>query len=361
MNPEDVKFLQSIQGYPAVSILLTTHRSNPENQQDPIRVKNLVDEAKQRLQANFSERELSPVLAQLDQAVDSIDYPHTLEGLAIFANHELHRVYYHAFAFQDRVAVDETFATRDLIFALNRTPRYWVLALSEQSTSLFAGVLDSLEEVRTKAFPLTHGGPGGGSKLPGGEGINTSAYRDDHHRQFFRKADVALKPLMAADPLPLVLVGIDRYFSFFNEVSEHKDAVIATLSGNHDKTSAHDLGQLVYPLVQDALTEQRKAALERLENAIGAQLCALGIEEAWRMAQEGRGDLLLVEEGFHYPAKVSSNGMKLIPTDNLAAIDVMDDAVDELIEAVMSKGGKVVFVDDETLASQQRVALILRY
>jgi hypothetical protein len=152
MNPEDVKFLQSIQGYPAVSILLTTHRSNPENQQDPIRVKNLVDEAKQRLQANFSERELSPVLAQLDQAVDSIDYPHTLEGLAIFANHELHRVYYHAFAFQDRVAVDETFATRDLIFALNRTPRYWVLALSEQSTSLFAGVLDSLEEVRQRHF-----------------------------------------------------------------------------------------------------------------------------------------------------------------------------------------------------------------
>jgi len=40
---------------------------------------------------------------------------------------------------------------------------------------------------------------------------------------------------------------------------------------------------------------------------------------------------------------------------------LMDDAVDELIEAVMGKGGKVVFVDDETLENHQRVALILRY
>ncbi len=361
MNQKDVEFLQSIQGYPAVSILLTTHRNAPENQQDPIRVKNLVDEAKQRLQDNFSERELAPVLAQLEQAVDSIDYPHTLDGLAIFANHELHQVYYHAFAFADRVVVDETFATRDLVFALNRTPRYWVLALSEQSTSLFIGTLDSLEEVRTKEFPLTHGGPGGGSKLPGGEGINISAYRDDHHRQFFRKADAALKPLMAAEPLPLVLVGIDRYFSFFNEVSDHKDAVITTLSGNHDKTSAHDLGKLVYPLVQDALAEQRKTALDQLETAIGAQLCASGIESAWQMAQEGRGDFLIVEKGFRYPARIDASGMKLMPTDDLSGIDVMDDAVDELIEAVMSKGGRVMFVEDGTLADQQRLALILRY
>lgn len=247
MNRDDVKFLQSIQSYPSVSILLTTHRTAPENQQDPIRVKNLVEQAKERLQQNFSDRELSPVLEQLEQAVESIDYPHTLDGLALFANHELYRVYYHPFSFRDRVVVDENFATRDLVFALNRTPRYWVLALSEQSTRLFTGVLDSLEEVRTKAFPLTHGGPGGGSNLPGGQGINTSAYRDDAHRQFFRDVDQAFQPLMAEEPLPLVLVGIDRYFSFFNEVSEHKDAVIATLSGNYDKTSVHDLGKFVYP------------------------------------------------------------------------------------------------------------------
>lgn len=362
MNQDDVKFLQSIQSYPSVSILLTTHRSAPENQQDPIRVKNLTNDAKERLQVDFSERELTSVLAQLDQAVESIDYSHTLDGLAIFANQELYRVYYQAFSFEDRVVVDETFATRDLVFALNRTPRYWVLAMSENSTNLFAGVLDNLDEVGTSESPLTNTESGDSIKLPDSQEMNTSANRgDDLHHQYLHKADAVLTTLMATDPLPLVLVGIDRYFSLFNEVSAHKDAVIATLSGNHDKTSPHDLGKLIYPIIQDALTEQRKAALERLENAIGAQLCASGMEEAWRMAQEGRGDLLLIEEGFRYPARVDSSGIKLVSADDLTAIDVMDDAVDELIEAVMGKGGKVVFVDDETLENHQRVALILRY
>ena len=36
-------------GYPAVSLLMPTHRTPPENQQDPIRLRNLLAEAKRRL------------------------------------------------------------------------------------------------------------------------------------------------------------------------------------------------------------------------------------------------------------------------------------------------------------------------
>jgi hypothetical protein len=40
---------------------------------------------------------------------------------------------------------------------------------------------------------------------------------------------------------------------------------------------------------------------------------------------------------------------------------VIDDAVDEVIEEVMAKGGSVVFVDDGALEQHQRIAFILRY
>jgi inosine-uridine nucleoside N-ribohydrolase len=39
----------------------------------------------------------------------------------------------------------------------------------------------------------------------------------------------------------------------------------------------------------------------------------------------------------------------------------MDDAVDEIIEMVMSKQGQVVFVDNGSLDAHQRIALVLRY
>ena len=34
--------------------------------------------------------------------------------------------------------------------------------------------------------------------------------------------------------------------------------------------------------------------------------------------------MLLVEEGFRYPARVDSSGMKLVSADDLTAIDVID-------------------------------------
>jgi hypothetical protein len=58
------------------------------------------------------------------------------------------------------VVIDETFATRDLVYALNRLSRYWVLALSEKPTRLFEGVKDTLVEVENQGFPMTHTGRG---------------------------------------------------------------------------------------------------------------------------------------------------------------------------------------------------------
>ena len=53
--------------------------------------------------------------------------------------------------------------------------------------------------------------------------------------------------------------------------------------------------------------------------------------------------------------------MILAPAEDASAPGVIDDAVDEVIEEVMAKGGGVAFVDDGALAQYQRIALILRY
>ena len=80
MNRGEVKLLQQINGYPAVTITLPTHRTSPENRQDPIRVKNLVEQATKRLLEEFSKREIAPLLDRLERLVEGIDYRHTLNG-----------------------------------------------------------------------------------------------------------------------------------------------------------------------------------------------------------------------------------------------------------------------------------------
>ncbi|HEV8194350.1 MAG TPA: hypothetical protein VGP82_23105 [Ktedonobacterales bacterium] len=361
MNRHDVRLLQAIQEYPSVSLLLPTHRTAPDNQQDPIRVKNLVSEAETRLLAEFTRREIAPILTRLGTLVDEIDYRYMLDGLALFANRDIGRTFLLPFAPRERVVVDASFATRDLVYALNRSPRYWVLALSEQPTRLYEGNRETLVEVRDAGFPLTHTGPGGATRLPGGIGVNRSAYRDDAHRQFFRRVDTAYAEIAADDELPLAVAGVDRLRAFFNEVTSHGSDIIATLAGSYDSTPAPELAQLVWPPVRDALAEGRAKSLEELDVAVGARKYASGIQPVWRMAQEGRGSKLLVEQDFHSPAQADASGIRLLPEGDSQGPQVLDDAVDEVIEAVLEKGGKVVFTEPGTLGMHQRIALILRY
>ena len=361
MNQQDLEELQAIRGYPALSILLPTHRKDPEKRQDPIRVKNLVREATDRLLAEFPRREVSPLLARLNYLVAQIDYRYTLDGLALFVNED------HAFKFQlpfrlkERVVVDETFATRDLVFVLNRSQRYWVLVLSEQPTRLYEGCRETLVEMTNDGFPMTYNGPGVDLSMPGGHGVNKSAYRDDRHRLFFRRVDAAFGRIATVNPLPLALVGTDRDLAFFDEVSANRNLLFTRLTGSHDKTPTRQLAKLVWPLVRAGLAKQRQEVLKELEVALGAQRAASGIGEAWPMAKEGRGATLLVEEDFYYPARLDASGLRLVPADDPSAPGVIDDAVDELIEMVMSKGGQAVFVDKGTLEVHQHVAMILRY
>ncbi len=360
MNLQEIRELQAMRLYPSVTITMPTHRTSPENRQDPIRLKNLLTEVTNRLTSEFTEREVQDIVDKLDRLARGIDFRYALDGLALFVNKDFAKAVQVPFRLKERTVVDETFATRDLVWGLNHSTRYWVLVLSERPTRLFEGIGEHLFEVEREGFPMVHEGPGGEAPLPAEYGIDKSAYRDERHRQFFRRVDAALKVFMAADPLPLVLVGVDRYLSFFREVSAHRDQVIASVQGSHDKTPPHALAKLVWPFVLDYRNGQVREGLAQLEKAVNARRYVAGIDEVWRMAHQGRGELLLVEEGYLFPAMLGPEG-RLIPAEDPTAPGAIDDAVDEIIEAVLAKKGKVVFAGDGQLADFARIALVLRF
>jgi hypothetical protein len=362
MNRQDILLLEAARGYPCVTITLPTHRTSPDNRQDPIRLKNLVRQAAERLTGELGKREVEGVLRGIDQLADGIDHEHNLDGLALFVSAETVRAEKVPFTLPERVIVDESFFTRDLVYAFNRSPRYWVLALSEQPTRLFEATRDDLAELTAGSpFPMAHGGRGGGRTLPNEPAINVSQLRDEHHRIFFRDVDQALGAYLAADPLPVALVGVDRYIAFFQEVTSHGDKIVTTLTGSHDKTSAHELGKLVWPLVRESLAARRAGIFGELEAAVGGQRSASTLGEVWRVAHEGRGQTLIVEEGYHEAATVDESGLRLLPAGDQGGPTALDDAVDEVIAKVLAMGGRVVFADDGTLSEHSRIALILRY
>lgn len=356
----ELKRLQAHRDYPSISLLAPTHRTAPANQRDRIVVKNLLAEGVERLQGEFKKRDVAPIVQNLTKLVDSVDWEHSLDGLALFASRDVSKMVQLPFRVKARVVIDATFATRDLVYTLNRAPRYRVLVLTEKPTRLFDATTNVLTEHTLKPFPMIHKGSGGASKLPGGQGVNRSAVRDESHREFFRKVDEALAVIQKEDPLSVVVVGVDRYLAFYQEIAKAPDSIVGYVSGSHDDPKPSALGKLVWPVFQAGATLKRTRALVRLKEAVSLNRHASGMHQVWRAAFEKRIQTLLVETEFEYPADVSPEGDRLLPYTKKGA-SALDDAVDEVIEIVLAEGGEVFFHDTGTLDLHQQIAAILRY
>jgi hypothetical protein len=356
----ELKRLQGQRDYPSVSLLAPTHRTAPANQRDRIVVKNLQADGLERLHREFGKRDVAAVVRNLNILVDRVDWEHAHDGLALFASREVATSIQLPFRVKARVLIDATFATRDLVSTLNRAPRYRVLVLTEKPTRLFDAVTNVLTEVTERPFPMVHKGPGGASRLPGGQGINRSAVRDESHRQFFRKVDEALSSVQKEDHLPVVLVGVERFLAFYQEVTKDPEAIVGLVAGSHDDPSPSALGKLVWPVFKSGSTLRRTRALVRLGEAVRANRYASGVDQVWRASYEKRCQTLLVETDFEYPADVAPDGDRLLPYSGVGAAS-LDDSVDEVIEQVLSDGGEVFFYEPGTLDVHQRIAAVLRY
>ena len=67
LTRSELKAIQAHRDYPSVSVLAPTHRTAPSNKQDPIKVKNLVRKAIDRLHGEFTKREVAAVVKNLQE------------------------------------------------------------------------------------------------------------------------------------------------------------------------------------------------------------------------------------------------------------------------------------------------------
>ena len=371
MDKKQIVELQAQRGNPSVSITLPVYYSSPTDlQQTEIRLKNQLAQTEERLLKNHEAREISPLMNRLHALADSVDKHRRAGGIAIFANPDFGRVMYLATPLEERVIIDDNFATREIVRALLTSPRYRVLSLTEESAQLYEGRRDRLHAVEKAPFPLTRGIEGVETVLTSTYGVEVSELQKAEGRDFFERVEKALKEISDHDPLPLALVGVERTLALFDTaVAGHADEkfnIVARMHGNYEKVGLAELESKLWPLVQPALNGARERAKARLEEAVGVDKAAFGLAKTWEHANTGRVDTLLVERDYHQSARTVESEMPfgtLEPCDDCDKTEpnVLPDAVDEIIELVMKNSGDVVFVDPDELEEPGHIAAILRY
>lgn len=352
--------LQLSRSYPSVSVLLATTPAPILGDDDASRLASLLERARRRLLTERPARQVHGLMDRLQHlAAIAAGMPAT-SGLALFASEDQALGVQLPVPVVDRVVVDPTFATRDLVRALEHRLRYRLLALSAREARLFEGWPGQLAEVRAGAFPVPAAQPPDRQDRSRRFGRERSRDRDARTIAHLRAVDAALALRQARDPLPLVIAGVGRHLGFCRDLPAMSSNLVGTITGNHDHHPPARLAALSRPVIDAHRQRLQADALTRLLEAPDPARRVEGIDAVWLAAVEGRISLLCVEQSYVFPARTTHEGHHLRAATDVEHPDVLDDAVDELIELVAAQEGTTAVVDDGVLRDHRHLAALLR-
>jgi hypothetical protein len=380
LTMESLAELASVHQPPCLSLYQPTRRRHPENQQDPIRFRNLVKQLEASLRQKYPAVEIRPVLEPFEALAHEHDFwNHTLDGLAVLGGPALFRVFRLQRPVAEFAVAADSFHTKPLRRFLQTVGGYQVLGLSLQKIQLFEGNRDALDEVEpAPGVPRTitealgdelsephrtvasYGGVGQGSvPMHHGDGGKQDAVQADAER-FFRAVDRAvIEHHSQPSGLPLILAALQEHHHLFRRISHNPFLIGEGLIINPDTLPIDELRKRAWQVVEP----QHQAMLVTLaDEFLAAKSKGLGSADLAQVAQAaagGRVATLLIESDRQIAGRldVATGRVKV---DDLSNPQV-DDLLDDLGELVGKMGGRVLVIPAERMPAHTGLAAIYRY
>ena len=367
---------------PCLSLYQPTHRNHPDNQQDPIRFKNLVKVLEESLQQQFETDDIDSLLQPLHAlAEDHAFWNCTFDGLAVLRTKDRFRIYKLQRPVAELAVVADSFHIKPLLRILQSADRYQVLAVNRKEMKLFEGNRDALDEIEpAEGVPRTitealgeeltdprqtvsaYGGSTGGGQTPMHHGHGGRKDQLDHDAErFFRAIDRAvLKHHSKPSGLPLVLAALPEHHHMFHELSHNPFLIPESLDVHPDGLDSIDeLRKRVWQTVEPRYLERLARLVEMFGNNQAKGLAADDLVEVAQAAVGGRVETLLIEARREIPGRLEVSTGEL-EFDDLSHPE-LDDILDDLGALVLKKGGDVVVVPTERMPTETGIAAIYRY
>jgi hypothetical protein len=340
---------------PCVSVFLPTHRAGREAEQGPIRLKNLLRQATDALQADGVrapeiDRLLAPLRSLLD---DRLFWQYQSDGLALFSGPGWWRSFRVPLDLPELAVVDDRFHVIPLLPLLAGDGHFFLLALSQNQIRLLEGTRDRVEEVDLPGVPLgvedalqgeeiqkqlqlyvaDRGGPGAGGSYHG-HGHPGEAQAERVLR-YFRKVDRGLREVLAGERAPMVLAAVEHLAPIFRKAKTYPQLVDEVLPGSPEGLSRHELHARAWPIVEPLFLRAQREAAARYDRLAGTGQTSQDPQDIVRAAEDGRIETLFVSR---HPAGPSAAGGDVPVSDGDGGLrDVLELAT----VTALSKGGTV--------------------
>mgnify|MGYP002621712105 CR=1 FL=1 len=353
-----MKNLKDVKTENCITLVMNTHRTKPDNLQDPILLKNLIKEAEDRINTIEDKQVSLKILEKLKGIEKSVDHNYNLESLIVFVNEHIAEFIRLSIAAENRVILDNSFATRDLIRAMHSESNYYVLVLSQQKVRLIEALNDKVVQEIGEPFPIENDQfhtTNSGEQADAGRVRSLIA-------EFFNRVDKAVNKQRKIHPLPVLICTEEGNFHEYLKIVDNKNSILdARLNKNRLEEKDHAIVREAWDIVQEYITKRNNERIAELENAVGTGNFLSDMNDIWQALNQGRIKTLFVENGLYQPGIISENGVELVDDNQKHDSLITDDIYDEFIEVNLSYGGEVVFLPKGKLDKFQSFGAVTRY
>jgi hypothetical protein len=373
LNKELLLELLAMTETPRLSLYMPTHRTHPENLQNPVRFKNLIKDLETSLLLKFSNAETQKHLEPLIELTSEEDFwNYTSEGLAIFSAPGFNKAINLTEAPEEMAIVADSFHTKPLQQHLQSTGRFHVLALSLQEVKLFEGNRYSLVEVElqsevSEAIFDALGKESNENKLNATTGSfhyvqgSKKDELDSETESYFREVSIAVQENFSkSSGLPLVLAALPEHHNLFQKVNKNPMLLEDGIKVNPTAISAEKLAAMAWEIIEPEFLRKQEELVGRYHQAKANSLGSEDIKEVAVALVEGRVDTLIIEADRIIASRITN-----LVTGNVQNKDLsnpkVDDLLDDMSELTMRMGGHVTVLPADQMPSESGVAAIYRY
>jgi len=365
---------------PVVTITLPTHRKGPEVAQDRIRLKNLLQIARDNLESRdikSSDGSTVDVSAVLQPAEDLLDdegfWQHQDRGLALFLGAGRCEIEHAPVRLDECAVVGDTVTLAPFVDLLVEDSGYLLLAAAYDDVRLFRGNRFILQALHTHDIPndmqkllglteiegAVHFHPSGPTPTTHGEatakhhslGPSAQDERKDLKDQFAAELARSMdKYLAKRNYPPLVLIADDALLGAYRAAAKQEPLADKNTRVSPAALDEDELHALAAPLVEadsndDAEILGRFAAHWQDSTSDKSIADVVQIAEA---AEHGRVDTLLVTR------RETNRGAYALPADSMEALD-------KAVRLTLQSGGQLAIVADGDLPVDSPIGAILRF
>jgi hypothetical protein len=362
-----------------VSIFMPTYRMSTETLQNPIRFKNLMQQAEEKLVTGGLRGQAARDLLEPARKLDDYQFwQHQSDGVAIFISTNVFRYYCLPLNLEELVVVSDRFHLKPLLPLFTGDGSFYILALSQNQVRLLQGTRYSVSEVELedvpqsiaealkyddpeKQFQFHTGTPQVGGDRPGmfhGQGAGNDEQKDRLLR-YFRKVNEGLQKLLKNQQTPLVLAGVDYLLPIYKQANTYPHLLEEGITGNPDELKAEDLHSPAWEIMQPYFEKSQQDVVNRYQELVGTGQTANTIQEVVPAAYYQRIESLFVPVGVQQWGLFNPGNSQIQLHQNHEPGD--DDLMDLAAIHTLLNGGTVYAVEPENVPNEAPLAAVFRY